>query len=460
MRKSLFGLLPAAMLFAGCAVTVPAQSRALPTPHALSSPFVHDDPFEAEWWRQLQDQALDALVAEALAANRDLHAAAARVDAARELAGATRLNLLPTGGVAVSVSRQHASEFQLQGLDVQSRTATVYGAGIEVAWEADVFGRLRARTRAAEADAVAALMDARGVQVAVVAQVASAYYDWQGAQRDRALLTNLRQQVQGLIAKTAVLIETGRLTRLDLLRTQQLDDDMAAEQSLVTHVGERARLRLATLTGRSPDGWSITAPATALRAQRLPIGGMTDVLARRPDVGLAHARLDAALARAGASRADLLPRLDVGGNFALVAGSVGSLANMGALSWLAAPRMAWSLLDWPQLRRRARAAGALADAALAEYEQATLRALEDVRVAVDAYGAATERLVATQRRFDAAAGAARIVTVQYREGLVDSLAHTLAERDRIVGQLAASRALTAHQQAVVDVYRALGGGWE
>ena len=461
MRKSMLSILPVALLLAGCAVKVAAPASTLPTPQALSSSFVEDEPFEAQWWRQFQDPALDALVGDALSANRDLQAAAARVVAARELAGATRLNVLPTGGATASVSRQHASEFQVQGLDVPTRTATVYGAGIDVAWEADVFGRLRGRSRAAEADALATAMDARGVQVAIVAQVASAYYDWQGAQRDLELLGSLRRQAQDLAAKTTVLVEAGRLTQLDLLRVRQLDDEMAAEQALVEHVRERARLRLATLTGRSADGWTVPpTPAAPLRAQQLPIGRMADVLPRRPDVGLAHARLEAALARAGVARADLLPRVDVVGSFGLVAGSLGSLAEAGALSWLAAPRIAWSFLDWPQLRRRARAVGALADAAFAEYEQATLRALEDVRVAVDAYGAATDRLVATQRRSDAASGAAGIVTVQYREGLVDSLTRTLAERDRIVGQLAASRALTAHQQAVVDVYRALGGGWQ
>jgi multidrug efflux system outer membrane protein len=461
MRKKIVTFLLMTSLLAGCAVKVTPPVSELPAPQPLSAAFTHDGAFEARWWRQFDDPVLDGLMAEALAANRDLQAAAARVVAARELAGATRLNQLPTGGAAASVSRQHLSEFQAQGLDLPTRTGTVYRAGIDVAWEADVFGRLRGRARAAEADATAAAFDGRGVQVAVVAQVASAYYDWRGAQRDLDLLASLRQQVQDLTAKTEALITAGRLTRLDLLRVQQLDDGMAAEQATVTHVGERARLRLATLTGRSPDGWTVPpTPAAPLRAQRLPIGSMADVLSRRPDVGVAQARLEAALAGAGVARAELLPRIDVLGSFGHVAGSLGSLAEAGAVSWLVAPRIAWSFLDWPQLRRRARAAGAVADGAFAEYEQATLLALEEVRVAVDAYGAATDRLVATQRQLEAAAGVAGIVTVQYREGLVDSLAQTLAERDRIAGQLAASRALAAHQQAVVDVYRSLGGGWE
>lgn len=460
MRKLIVSSLALSTWLAGCAVKVTPPSSSLPPPTETTSAAVTSGAFEAHWWRQFGDPALDALMVDALAANRDLEAAAARVVAARELAGAVRLNQLPSGGVSASAARQHLSEFQAQGLDLPTRTGTVYRTGLEVAWEADVFGRLRGRSLAAGADARAAALDAGAVQVAVVAQVAAAYYDWRGAQRDLDLLASLRQQVQDLITKTETLIAAGRLTKLDLLRTRQLDDELAAEQATVTHVAERARLRLATLTGRSPDGWTVPpTPASALRAQRLPIGSMTDVLARRPDVGSAQARLEASLARAGVARAELLPRIELLGTLGLVSGGLGSLAEAGAVTWLAAPRIAWQVLDWPQLRRRARAAGALADATFAEYEQATLRALEEVRVAVDAYGAASDRLVATERRLESATGAATILAVQYREGLVDSLARTLAERDRIVGQLAASRALTAHQQAVIDVYRSLGGGW-
>lgn len=106
-----------------------------------------------------------------------------------------------------------------------------------------------------------------------------------------------------------------------------------------------------------------------------------------------------------------------------------------------------------------RAAGALADAAFAEYEQVVLQALEESRTALDAYAAANREFAAHERRAQAAADAAGVVFVQYREGLVDSLARTQADRDAIAGSLDANRALTAQRLAVVDVYRALGGGW-
>jgi multidrug efflux system outer membrane protein len=191
----------------------------------------------------------------------------------------------------------------------------------------------------------------------------------------------------------------------------------------------------------------------------LPIGTPGALLQRRPDIAAAESRVAAAAARAGVARAELFPRVDLTGNVGLVAGSIGRLADAAAGSWFIAPRLVWNVFDWPRLRRQMRAAGAFADAAFAEYEQTVLVAIEETGTAIDAYAAATRELQAHERRAQAAADAARVVFVQYREGLVDSLARTQAERDAIAGALDANRALTAQRLAVVDLYRALGGGW-
>jgi len=443
-----------------CAVRAEAPVSTITSPASLATPTTTDEAFERDWWRQFGDPVLDALVSEALEANRDLRAAAARYQAALELAGAARLAHLPTGGAVVGATRQHLSEREAGGLDLPTRTGSVVHTSAQLAWEADVFGRLRGRARAAAADADALAMDARGVQVAMAAQVASAYFEWRGAWRDLALLVEMRARTKDLLGRTDAMIAAGRLTRLDLLRVQQVDEELAGEEAAVRHLAERGRLRLATLVGRTADEWQVPGgPASPLRTTVLPIGAAADILRRRPDVRAAESRLAAAAARAGVARAELFPRVDVVGTVGLVAGSVGRLAEASAGSWLVAPRLVWTLLDWPQLRRRLRAGNALGEAAFAEYEQAVLLALEEARAAIDGYGAATERLAAAERRSASAAGAASIVTVQYREGLVDSLSRTLAERDAIGGSLAASRALTAHQQAVVSLYRALGGGW-
>jgi outer membrane protein TolC len=303
-------------------------------------------------------------------------------------------------------------------------------------------------------------MDVRGTQVAIAAQVASAYFELRGAEQDVALIERLHGRTRDQLATIRTLVSAGRVTRLDLLRAQQVDEELESGLAVSQHRIERARNRLATLTGATPDALRVApAPAVALRASALPIGTPADLLRRRPDVAAAEFRVTAAAARAGIARAELFPRLEVTGAVGLVAGSVGRLTEAAAGSWLIAPRLVWNAFDWPRLRREMRAAGALADAAFADYEQVVLQALEESRTSLDAYAAANREFAAQERRARAAADAAGVVFVQYREGLVDSLARTQADRDAIAGALDANRALTAQRLTVVHVYRTFGGGW-
>ena len=461
MRKLvvLASLLFVPALGTSCAARQEARTSTIATPSSITAADTTDGSVEAAWWRHFADPALDALIEEAFSANRDLQAAALRYTAARELAGVASFLQLPRGGPAAGVARQHLSASEAGG-DAPGRTASFVEAGIGITWEADLFGRLRGARRAAVADADAAAMDVRGAQVAIAAQVAAAYFDLRGSERDVTLIEGLQARTREQLATTRTLAAAGRVTRLDLLRAQQVEDELAAASSLALHRVERARNRLATLTGRTPDALRVpNGAAGALRASALPVGTPAELLRRRPDVAAAEFRVAAAAARAGISRAELFPRVDVTGSVGLIAGSIGSLADATAGSWLIAPRLVWNAFDWPRLRRQMRAAGALADAAFAEYEQAVLVALEESRTAIDAYAAANREFAAHDRRAQAAADAAGVVFVQYREGLVDSLARTQADRDAIAGALDANRALTAQRLAVVDVYRALGGGW-
>jgi len=447
------------LLGSACAARYETPTTTIAGPGTMAVPDTSSAAFEAAWWQQFDDAVLDDLVVEAFSANRDLQAAALRYAAARELAGAAALLQLPHGGASVGVARQHLSASEAGG-DVPGRTSSFVQAGFGVAWEADLFGRLRGLHRAAAADAAAVSMDVRGVQVAIAAQVASAYFELRGAERDLTLIQGLQARTREQLDTTRTLVAAGRGTRLDLLRAQQVEEELAAAFSTALHRVERAGNRLATLTGRTPDALQVEqAPAVTLRASALPIGTPAELLRRRPDVAAAELRV-AAAARAGVARADLFPRVDVTGTVGLIAGSIGRLTESAAASWLVAPRLAWNAFDLPRLRREMRAAGALADASFAEYEQAVLVALEEARTSIDAYAAANRELAAHERRAQAAGDAAGVVFVQYREGLVDSLARTQADRDAIAGALDANRALTAQRMAVVDVYRAFGGGWK
>lgn len=458
-HRVVFSLLFLSVFATACAARYEARTSDIAAPATMAVPATAETEFEAAWWRQFQDPVLDGLMEEAFMANRDLQAAASRYAAVRDLAGAAAFLQMPRGGAAASASRQHLSAAEAHG-DVPGRTATFVQAGVGVAWEADLFGRLRGLRRAAAADAGVAGMDVRGTQVAIGAQVAAAYFELRGAERDVTLIEELQAHTREQLETTNVLVTAGRVTRLDLLRAHQVEEELAASRSMSQHRIERARNRLATLTGQSPEGFHLPeAPPLTLRTSVLPIGTPADLMRRRPDIAAAELRVVAATARAGVTRAELFPIVDITGSVGLVAGSIGRLTEAAAGSWFVAPRLVWNVLDWPRLRREMRAAGALADAAFAEYEQVVLVALEESRTALDAYTAASRELAAHERRAQAAGDAAGVVFIQYREGLVDSLARTQADRDAIAGALDANRALTNHRLAVVDVYRALGGGW-
>lgn len=462
MRDLMFALMLVSSAGLGaCAVKtdVPVSTIALPTAGSSSSQSL--TPMEQQWWGQFDDDVLTGLVEDALAANREIQSAVSRFEAARELAGVSRLTQLPWGGVSAGVARRHLSEREAFGLTIPGRTANFIDAGATLRWEADLFGRLRGSARAAAADAAALRMDAHGVQVAIAAQVASAYFDFRGAQQEHAVLTAMREETRALAGRTNVLVDTGRLARLDLLQVQQVEESLTGDLAAVEHARERARLRLATLTGRTPDEVHIAdASWRPLRAVRVSLDAAGDLVRQRPDVAAAELRVLAAATRAGVARRELFPRIEFTGSVGLIAGSLGQLGAASAGSWLVAPRVVWTVLDWPRLRRQMRAAGALTEAAFAEYEQAVLAALEDVRVAMDGYGAVTERVRSAERRADTAARAASIVTVQHREGMADALARAVANRAALEGVLVASRTVTEHRQAVVSVYRALGGGWQ
>ncbi|MDP2054246.1 MAG: hypothetical protein Q8L75_11465, partial [Acidobacteriota bacterium] len=166
-------VLSLAILGAACAPRYQVPQSTIAAPQTLAATGTSEAAFEAEWWRQFEDPVLDGLMAQALSANRDLQAAASRFAAATELAGAAALLRAPRGGATAVAARQHLSASETPG-DAGSSSVSRIQAAVGVAWEADLFGRLRETHRAAVAEATASAMEVRGAQVAIAAQVAAA----------------------------------------------------------------------------------------------------------------------------------------------------------------------------------------------------------------------------------------------------------------------------------------------
>jgi multidrug efflux system outer membrane protein len=423
---------------------------------------VSDASVEAAWWSQFGDPALNGLITEALAANLDARLAVARLDEARALAGVSRAGLLPGGGV--DASYQHRRLADAERLGGQSREGDALRLGAEASWEIDLFGRIRRGVEAAEAEVGGAEALLRSARAAVAADVASRYFELRGSE---AALKTARRQIEiqrRSLEVTRKLEGAGAGARFDIVRAEARLS--AVEAALPQHEQRIATARnaLAVLLGRAPQGFAgpgSSAPGAELpQIARIGVGAPADLLRRRPDIAAAERALAAATARRGVAEADLFPTVRLTGFIGLLAGGFESLFSGGALAFSGGPALDWGVFDMPRLRAQVRVADARTDAALIDYHRTVLVALREVEDALVGYGAIRTRLALLNEQATASREAARMASVRFREGEGQYLDVLDAERSLYEAEATLIDARAQHLLSVVEIHRALGGGWE
>ncbi|HZX80094.1 MAG TPA: efflux transporter outer membrane subunit, partial [Lysobacter sp.] len=368
-------------LLAACSVGPEYVRPDLPLPaHFVREPAGAGTPAGAadarEFWRRLGDPALDRIVDDVLASNRDLQAGLASFDRANALLRGARYDLLPTITAQADASRQRPSRDQGgDGTDLRSHSAQAVAS-----WELDLFGRVRRGVEAQRSEAWAAAADLDALQVSLVGEAVRTYVELRGTQeRLRVARENAANQQESL-RLVQVRVDAGRDNDFDLVRSRALVEATLARVPALEAAEGAAMHRLGVLTGRTPDALVATlATAPPIPDVRASLDGETpaSVVRRRPDIAAAEHRLHAATARIGVATADLFPRLTLGGLIGSQATNAGALFESGTGTRLVALGIDWSFLDVGRVRARIRAADAGADAALAQYQQAVLLALED-----------------------------------------------------------------------------------
>ncbi|MEM1206208.1 MAG: efflux transporter outer membrane subunit [Acidobacteriota bacterium] len=438
--------------------TDPAETRLVETLYEAGEP-------EADWWRLLGDDDLDRLVEAALQANHDLRIAEANLVRARALLGVGRRDRYPTVTSTGSVSRERAS---LSVTDDDSRDSTVYSGELAVAWELDLFGRVRRSIEALEAEEGVAVAELRAVAVAMTADVALTYLELRGEQDRLAVARENAKNQRETYELTQALLEGGRGTDLDLARAEaQLEQTLASLAPLEANIAASMH-RLAVLTGRTPGELvaELTAPSGGSEAARmpalpstLPIGEPVDLLRRRPDIRAAERRLAAQTARIGVLVGDLFPRVRLLGGLGFLSTSASDIADSGSTTYSIGPFLSWPAFDLGRVRQRIAAAEADGDAALAAYEQTVLIALEETENALVDYARSRERQARLAVAADASQRAAELANVRYRYGADSFLTVLDAERRLLEAQDLHAQSNTRAAAAFVQLYRALGGAW-
>ncbi|MBV9840767.1 MAG: efflux transporter outer membrane subunit [Sphingomonadaceae bacterium] len=416
---------------------------------------------DPQWWRLYDDPVLNGLIADALAANTDLRVAVANLDKARAALRGARADRLPQTTIDASTTYNRVPSWQV--LPGEPRQYWSVDTGIDVSYEVDLFGRVKRSIEAARGDAQATEADADAVRVAIVADTVRAYLDAIASAKQIAVAEQTVALLDRSVRVTSARVEAGRSEKLDLIRISALRDQRRAAVQPLEAERDAALFRLATLTGRTPrDLPAPAATATTLPqlGQPIPVGDGRALIARRPDVRAAERRLAADTARIGVATADLYPHIQLGGQIGTTSAGLSDVFGGGPLRWLTGPLISWNFPNIAATRAKIAGAKAQTQASLAGFDGAVLTALRETETALSAYAHEIERHQALTQARDEAQRAATVTEHRQREGTVDFLNVLDAERTLADTQadLAASDARLAFAQ--VDLFRALGGGWQ
>lgn len=419
----------------------------------------------ARWWRTLGDPVLERLIDTALAENRDLRQAAARIDEARALRERVAGDRLPTAAVSASVNQRRQSEngpLPVGSIPGLSATQTIYDAGFDAAWEIDLFGAKRRALEGADARLQATEAEAQGVRLRIVAEVARTWFTAAGARRElktqQTTLATL-QQTLGLVSRRLELGDAS-VADVDSVRAQWAAADAALPEIQARQ--RAAALSLGVLLGAPPERELalLDDGSAPLVLRPLPVGERVDVLRRRPDVLAAERRLAASTADIGVATAELFPKLSIGVGGGFQALNPGDWFETSSTRYSLLPLISWRWFDGGRIRAEIRAREATERQAALAYEQAVLAALGDAERALGDYYAGLDTL---ERRWSALEISRRSyghARTRYEAGDIALFELLAAERVLHEAEVSTVRAHTAAAVQLVALYKALGGGWD
>ncbi len=458
-RVVLAAVLAASLALAGCSAPVVKPSVDVPARFAASAS--EEEP-DAKWWESFGDPVLSDLIRRAARENRDVKIAVERIRAARAGETISRSYLLPSIGVSASGFdyRTGYSGSTKQAVPVAADVKGAH-ASVDAAWEIDISGRLRAGAAAAAADTMVAEDAARGVLLLVLTDVANNYFVLRGALRQLETVRAISAAQDETLRLVTARQRAGLATPFDVERAQTDASRTRATIPPLETLAAVSRHRIAVLIGdQAFRAASITPSTTEPIAPPARAGQPAALLERRPDLLAARAQVDAANARRQQAHAEWFPRLFLNGLFGRETFDVnGSALGAARFSNVAA------LLAMPIFNAgRTQAINDIADSnqrtAVMQYEDAIARSLEDVENALVAAGDERQRAELLQNASASAEAALGRAQSLYDRGQIDLLPLLDAQRQRLAVRLSANDSNTQLLLDSVQLYKALGGGWQ
>ena len=469
-RKRRLSLFLASLALTGCAAVGPNyEPPEVPVPDAWPNAAVaglsEGNATLQTWWRALGDPTLESLVQRAQKSSLTLEEAAARVQEARGLLGATRGDRIPDGAAAGSAQRFKGSDNSQLGQIAPNglQTTNLYDIGVGASWEIDVFGRVRRSVESATTAYEASIENYRDVLVSLLAEVARSYVDLRTSQARLGYAEkNIKAQRTSLLL-TRDMLNEGATSKLDVAQAESNLHTSEASIPRFKIAANSAVNRLAVLLGETPG--SLTTELADSKPIPSPPGEVAtgipaDLLRQRPDVRRAERLLASQTARIGVATAALYPRFSLSGFFGFQATDAGNLFDSSSKTWGVALPVRWTIFDGGRIRSFINVEEARAEQQLARYELSLLTAYEEVENALLAYALEQYSARSLRQAAKASSEAVDLVEVQYRSGLTNF--QNLLDMQRFLFRQEDELAVSEGQviQNLISLYSALGGGWD
>ncbi len=459
--KHIIPILLIFILLAGCAVGPDYKRPEISTP-ATYMYEVKDaaDTANTEWWHQFKDPVLDSLIDEALANNKSVKIAAAKVEQASGLLVQTRSPIFPQINYSGAGEQQRLTELSATPLSSAiPNPQTAYQVLAGASWEIDLWGRIRRLTESAQANLLATEYAKTGVVLSLVASVASSYLQLRGL--DEQL--RISKRTLAAYGETVRIFELqhqyGVVSKMNVEQARSQYETAASSIPGIESQIAQTQNAICILLGRNPGPVERGKSITELTMPAVPEGVPSQVLERRPDILQAEQQLVAANAQIGAARALYFPTITLTGNYGGASSDLSNLFNGPARVWSYGGSITGPIFTGGAIWGQVFQAEAGQKAALFNYQAVIQSAFGDVENSLVASQKLSEQIRAQERLVRANQEYSRLARLQYNGGYVPYSTVLQADQQLFPSELSLAQTRAAVFSSLVAIYQAMGGGW-
>lgn len=418
------------------------------------------DVANSAWWEQFQDPTLNALIATALAENRDVKVASARVDEFLGQFVSTRSALFPQVAAGFDATRQRSSRSGAIPLPpTVPSVSNQFQASLSATWDLDLFGKVRRETEAARANLRASEEARRATILALVASVASSYITLRSLDRQLEIAKATTASRADSVKVFTARFNGGEVSQMELAQSQsEYETTLATIPQLETQIALQEDA-LSVLLGRNPGPIVRGRALAELETPAVPAGLPADLLERRPDLQQAEQNLIAQNALIGAARALYFPSISLTGLFGSVSAQFSNLFTGPARVWSFAGSATLPIFTGGNISGQVRQAEARQQEALYAYQKAIEVAFQQVEDALIGSQKSREQLATQARQIDALRTYERLARLRYEGGYTSYIEVLDAERTLFNAELSYTQTRSATLTSLVNLYMAMGGGW-